>query len=317
MRFFLSIFSIFCLSVAHAQSDGLGGTDKDTILDECIVVDGGDSNPLDDLHDYLNSSFCTPAVWFDSFFSNERIDDEVRPGSRVRLQNNYLKDEFGVSTYTTKFRGSFRLPQASKNLRLVFEGDPEESVEDIIPSSIEETESQIGLIYELLQSQRAKLNLRVNLTPSATLRYRYNFPISELFSTQFIEQIFYKDSSFGSSTQVDFIKPFSQELIFRQSSVVSRVQDDRESIWSLSAVLFQRLSAIDALSYEASYSGTSEPEIFSDNQRVAVRYRRQFFRKWLFYEVAPEITWPRKTPNEARTETKAIFLRLEINFVNL
>ena len=64
---------------------------------ECTVDKANDANLIDDVHIYLNESFCNPAVWFDSFFSDERIDEEVRPGSNLRWQNDYIEDEFGVS----------------------------------------------------------------------------------------------------------------------------------------------------------------------------------------------------------------------------
>lgn len=291
--------------------------DSQDIAGECLIEQEDDANLIDDVHGYFNEQFCTPAVWFDNFFSTERSDEELRPGSSLRWQNDFTEDEFGVSTYTTRFRGSLKLPKASKKLRLVFEGDQEDSVEDIVPSNIEDSESQIGFLYEITQSPRANLSWKLSLSPSLTMRYRYSFPHSEQFTTRFTQQLFYKDSAFGASATVDFIYSFSEDLILRQANDLGRTEDDDASKWTTGLVLFQRLNEKSALSYESSYNGTTEPEVFATNARIGVRYRRQIYRKWLFFELAPEVTWPRELFTDKRKKTNALFFRLEVNFVNL
>ena len=284
---------------------------------ECSIRNENHNYWFDDIHRYFNQGFCTPAAWFDGFFSDERVDDEVQPGSRIRWQNDYIENEFGESEYTTKLRGSFKLPKASKNLRLIFEGDPEDSVEDIVPDNSNDTESQVGLLYEVTQSPRANVSLRLSLSPRATLRYRYKLPVSETFTTQFIQQVSRDEDDWSVRTQLDLIEKISTDLVLRQSNRISRSESDDFSIWRTSLVLFQRVSPTSALSYESSYSGVTEPETFSTNSRVAVRFRQQFFRPWLFYEIAPEVTWPREFPDQVRETTRALFVRLEVNFVNL
>lgn len=331
MRVIFAFILAFHLTVSHAidtdetpsnqPSDATANTNKKDNIDnkytECKVEKSEGSNMIDNVHTYLNESFCNPAVWFDSFFSDERIDEEVRSGSNLRWQNDYIQDEFGVSRYTTKFRGSFKLPRATKKLRLVFEGDPEDSVRDIVPTSREESESNIGFLYEISRSPRANLSWKLSLSPSLTMRYRYSLPVNEQFTTRFTQQVFHKDSAFGVSATVDFIYSFSEDLILRQANDLGRTEDDNASKWFTGLTLFQRLNERTALSYESSYEGTTKPEVFATNARIAVRYRRQIHRKWLFFEVAPETTWPRELITDERKKTNALFLRLEVNFVNL
>lgn len=324
MRFFLSFILVLPLSFTYANDavktdieSKENGNKTHHSYEECTVAKNGDANLIDNVHGYVNEKLCAPAIWFDNFFSTDRIDEEIRPGSSLRWQNDFTEDEFGVSTYTTRFRGSFKLPKASKNLRLVFEGDPEDSVEDIVPSNKEDTESQVGFLYEITRSPRAKLSWRLSLSPSLTMRYRYSLPLTDLLTTRFTQQLFYKDSSFGASATIDFIHTFSEDLILRQANDLGRTENDDASKWSVGMVLFQRLNEKSALSYESSYSGTTEPEVFATNARIGVRYRRQIYRHWLFFEVAPEVTWPREQFTDRRQKTDAIFFRLEVNFINL
>ncbi len=103
----------------------------------------------------------------------------------------------------------------------------------------------------------------------------------------------------------------------RQENDLKRTEDDEALNWFTGLTLYQRLDEKSALSYELSSGGITRPEIFATGARIAVRYRRQFYRKWLFFEVAPQVTWPRELITDRRQKTNALFLRLEINFVNL
>lgn len=284
---------------------------------ECKPVKAEVDSWLDDAHSYLNSTFCSPAEWFDGFFSVDRYDDEVRPGSRVRWQHDFLREEGGGFEYSTKLRASFKLPKASDSLRLVFEGDQEENVEEVVPSDIEDTRSQVGFLYEFTKSPRANLSLKLSFSPKITLRYRYSLPITTSFTTKFTEELFNDDGVDGSSSQLDFIKSFSESLILRQTISFTHADDISGAEWLASLVLYQKLSDISALSYESSYVGVSDPRTYTTNVRLAIRYRRNFYRSWLFYEVVPEISWPRLLITDERESTGGILFRLEINFVNL
>lgn len=331
MRLIAAFILVFQLSVSNAISTDeipsaqppAATADKkqklkdENIYAECKIEKDENANLIDDVHVYLNERLCNPAIWFDSFFSDQRIDEEVRPGSNLRWQNDYIEDEFGFSKYTTTFRGSFKLPKVTQKLRVEFEGDPESSLRDIVPENREDSEAQIGIIYELTRSPRASLSWKLSLSPSITMRYRYSLPLTDHFTTRFTQQVFYKDSAFGVSATVDFIYSFSDDLILRQANDLGRTEDDDASKWATGLTLYQRLNEKSALSYESSYNGTTEPEVFATNARVAVRYRRQIYRKWLFFEIAPEVTWPRELITDKRKKTNALFLRLEINFVNL
>jgi hypothetical protein len=74
-------------------------------------------------HTFLSTQFCEPAAWFDDFFSSPRLEDEVRPGSRVRWRNDFVQKEYKGVIHVTTLTAKFRLPKAKKSLHLVFEGE--------------------------------------------------------------------------------------------------------------------------------------------------------------------------------------------------
>lgn len=283
----------------------------------CEMMRGESESWYDLTHTYISVQFCEPAVWFDNFFASERVDEEARAGSRVRWRNDFVNTEGQGFDYTTTLTARFRLPKAKKRLNLIFEGEQEESVEEIVPSNREEARADLGLLYELRRSSKANLSLRIKLSPSATLRYRYVYHITETFLTRFTEELFRRDSAYGHTTRIDFEKRLSENFTLRQSTAGTRSEIIDGTNWDASLVLFQHLSDVSALSYESGVVGATKPEYYVTNSRVGVRYRRNFFRKWLFYELVPAVNWPRPLVTDERRAVWEFMFRLEVNFINL
>ena len=269
---------------------------------------------LDITHRYINESMCIPAEWVDSFFSTERLDEEVRPGSYVRWINDFVQTEGGQYNYVTKIRANLRLPKATKKLKLIIEGEQEESVDDVISVNEDDVKTNVGLLYELLQSQRSNLNLKLNLSPKIALRYRYTYPFSEYFLSRFTQDYFKSDDDGGSESRLDLENRFNDRFLLRWSNIYQDTELIDGIQWTYSLVLYQRLSDVNALSYESSVSVLTEPEWFHSNERLAIRYRQSFYRKWLFYELVPEITWPKVLPTDQRQQVALFTFRLEIKF---
>ena len=264
----------------------------------------------------INESFCSPATWFDGFFSSPRVDREVRAGSRLRWQNDYYRIEGGRYNFGSKLRGSLKLPRASKRLRLVFEGEKDEPTERVVALA-ESNETEIGLLYRIKKTRRSRLNLKVSLSPAVTLRYRYLLPLSTSLSFGFTEEFFRRDNAYGASSLFEFVKNLDDGLVLRQSNLFTRTENFEGTNWGIGLTLFQQLNNRQALSYESSYAGVTHPSTFATSTRVGIRYRENFYRDWLFYEIAPEITWPRAMISDRREKIWAILFRLEMNFVNL
>ena len=286
-------------------------------LDVCEKLEGEGDSWADEVHTFLSIQFCEPSAWFDSFFSDERIDEEVRAGTRVRWQNDYVLTEGGIWEYTSNIRASFKLPKAKRSTNLIFESDEEETLHDIVPENEKEIKGSLGLLYELTESERAKFSVRVKLSPSITFRYRYRYPISETFTTKFTQEWSRRDNADGTLSRIDFEKNIYDNFLLRQSNSVMRSEKFEGKEWANSLVLYQHLTDKSAFSYESSVSGVTKPDRYTKNTRLGVRYRRNILRKWLFYEIAPAMNWSKPLITDERTADWEILFRLEINFVNL
>ncbi len=284
--------------------------------DKCVRTNEGHDGWFDQTHNYLTEVFCKPAAWFDSFYENDRVDEEIRPGTRVRWRNDLVYSEGGKWGSTTKISAKFRLPKATDRIRLVFESKEEQTLGDLSPESEVEDEARtdLGILYEMFESPRAKFSIRVRLKPKLTLRYRYTLPTSKTFITQFTQEIFRDETVNGFTSRVDFEKRLTEKFILRWSNAGTIAEDFDGTEWSTALTLFQRLTAKSALSYEGSIDGVSEPVAIESNYRLGLRYRRNFYRKWLFYELVPEVTWPLDFVDNTREDEWAFVFRLEVRF---
>ena len=296
--------------------------EKNTIKEDepvsiCEQMKGEGIEWYDEVHRFLSVEFCEPSVWFDSFFSDERIDEEARAGTHVRWQNDYVLTKGGIWAYTSNIKASFKLPKTKRSLHIIFEGEEEETLGDIIPGDAEETKADLGLLYEITESERANFSVRIKLSPSINFRYRYEYPVSDTFISRFTQEWYRRDNADHNTSRLDFEKRLYDDFLLRQSNSMTHSESFEGEEWEHSLVLYQKLTDKSALSYESSMTRSTEPATYVTNTRLGVRYRKNFYRKWLFYEVAPSMYWPRPLVTDQREAAWEILFRLEVNFVNL
>ena len=276
----------------------------------------------DESQAYINSRFCEPALWFDNFFASDRIFEEGVAGTYVRWRNDFIYDEEEHFKFKTRLTFSVQLPGITKNLRLTFEGDEDEDLRDIAPANREEAENTLGLQLDLLENARSKFNVNINFKPRIRFRYRYTMPFNETITLRLTQEIQRENSTHSARTRFDFEKLFNETFLFR-SSTEARYSEQYDGFDSLQAFfLFQRLDRRASLAYEASVSGISKPISQIIDYRIAVRFRKNFHRRWLFYEITPEVTWPityddsREFIKFERRSKWQLFFRLEVHFGN-
>ncbi|MDA3869163.1 MAG: hypothetical protein PF589_04305 [Gammaproteobacteria bacterium] len=282
----------------------------------CDSLKGEGDGWIDDVHTYLSVEFCKPAVWFDSFFADKRIYEEGRAGTHLRWTNDYVLTEGGNWVYTSDVHASFELPKAKNKAHIIYDGEEDERLRDVAPVQQEPAKKDLGLLYAITQSERANFSIRLKLSPSILFRYRYTWPVTDTFTTRFTQELYRRDNLDGRSSRIDFEKRFSKALFLRQSNSVMHSEGFEGEQWDSSLVLYQYLSEKSALSYESSTTRLTYPESYIKASRLGVRYRRNFYRKWLFYEIAPAKNWSRPLPGDEREQSWEILFRLEVNFIN-
>ena len=275
----------------------------------------------DETQVYVNSSFCEPALWFDNFFGSDRIFNEGAAGTYIRWRNDFTYDEEEYFEFKTNLSFSIELPGMENRLRLTFESDEDEALRDISPDQ-ESTTNTLGLQLDVKQNERSKFNVSISLSPRIRLRYRYTYPAFESITLRLTQELQREQAINSARTLIDFEKLFKNQLFFRSSSE-GKLSEEFDGVdWLQAFVLYQRINKKTSLSYEVSANGVTEPLVLATNYRLGVRFRKNFHRKWLFYEIAPELTWPvtfdeeRQEITEERRSKWLIFFRLEVHFGN-
>jgi hypothetical protein len=140
---------------------------------------------------------------------------------------------------------------------------------------------------------------------------------------RFTQEVQRETSVNSARTLLEIERSYKQRYLFR-SSTEGKISEDYDGVeWLQAFVLYERLNKKTSVSYESSVSGITQPHTVSTDYRLGVRYRRNFHRQWLFYEVAPEMTWPITLDEsgnnviEGRRSKWQIFFRLEVHFGNV
>lgn len=278
----------------------------------------------DETQIYINTKFCEPVLWFDNFFSSDRLFEEGVAGTYIRWRNDFTYDEESETDFKMSLNASVELPGFEDKLRLTFEGDEDEDLRDVAPGNPtgETTTSTLGLQVNVTENVRSKFSAKLSFSPGLLLRYRYTYPISDRVTMRFTQELERRKAVNGAKTRVDYEHVLKQNLLFR-SSTEGTLSEEFEGVdWLQAFIVYQRLSKRSSIAYETSATGITEPRSLTTNYRLGVRFRRNFHREWLFYEVAPEVTWPisldetRSNVEISRRSKFLIFFRLEVHFGN-
>ncbi len=318
------------------KDDRLSAEDAEAIIEYNIYRKDHPDNPCardmdtydyekswyDETQIYINSKFCEPALWFDNFFANDRIYKEGVAGTYVRWRNEFTYDEEEGYKYDMGINASVELPGFSDQLRLTFDNDEDEDIRDVAPGAGEDSANSLGLQLDLRENARSKFNVRVSFSPKILFRYRYTYPVYDSLILRFTQEVQRKKQVNSARTLIDVEHAFKPQFLFR-SSTEGKVSEDFEGVdWLQAFVLYQRINKKTSLSYESSVNGISEPQTLATNYRLGLRFRKNFHRRWLFYEVSPEMTWPITLDEERFNVVKErrskwlLFFRLEVHFGN-
>ena len=320
MQFFrhTNIFIFYTLQFSLLLYSSLSSAGSSTKVGHtCLRQISDNDTYIDTTHSYITTWFCEPANWFDNFFSDESLYEEGRAGAKIRWRNDIVFSENASPDFITAINARLQLPNTSKRLKLVFESDELENTTAAIPETTDNAQGTLGFLYDFIDSQKANLSLRISFSPSIALRYRFTHSINDGLITRFTQSIFRKEGRFGSISRFDIDSTIDDKNALRWSNEIEIVDHIDGLEWVSALVLFHRIDDKSALSYESSVTGITEPYDLMTDYRLAVRYRRNIYRRWLFFEIAPQVTWPKIEPIDKRHSIFALTLRLEVFFESI
>ena len=331
----LSAILLCVLSVqgnpARAQEDMVSDTDEievsaerggdemldsdDVLADEAIE---SEEDWLEDGQDYASRKANEMTQWVDNFFGNDERDLE-QAESRLRLRTIYNWDERLDNEIKLRLGGKVSLPQISKRLDLVFRG---EDMDDFSDDGAEDpSEERVGL--------------QLQVGPKDIKKYRFDLTVGFGSSGPKPGAKFVYQNAFAEDLNFRFTQRFTYDLgeggYGSSRFVLDKALGDRELVRAYNRFLYGEKTNgtewFSSLSYARGWGGDSgrvgatwlyvgadgqtEPYDFVKNYKVGVRFRRQAYRDFLFWEVEPSYNWRIDEPYFGREGAWRIELRLE------
>jgi len=292
--------------------------------------DEGDSEQptlIDTAHERISSGVLATATWLDSFFSDPRAESEISK-TLVKVRFSVFTQEGDPVEYDVKANLRLDLPVLEDKLHLLIAGDPEDEDEDLqtlsgkageLPEVTSvDNDFSTSLRYFLKQSLERNVSLRSGVKwrsgmPSVFLepRYRQTVPLDSWLFRYTQRAIGFTDGRTGVRATFDLERELRKPFFFRSSADASWASDEDGYFYRLSFTVFQSISSRRVVSYRWANAFRTAPNNHLDNVVLSVRYRQRILRDWLFYEVVPEVSFPKDRNQHV---TPGILLRLEMLF---
>jgi hypothetical protein len=284
---------------------------------------------LDEYHTYMLGKIKGQTIWFNNFFGDRRIEEDDQPSSFVRLRTVARFTEGEGMTFPIRLRANLELPKVNRRLRLVIfggnrEADRFKESDDVIDSSLRSGEGKdwtnLGLRYMIYKSLRDRFHFGGGLSLGWPLDYYGRIRYERLLHNgnnnviRFTESGFWNSlAGFGETSQVDLEKILSTSITGRVSLFGTYSEEKPGLQWGAESSLFRQLSESSAVALDLGVYGLTEPSR-SETYRIAGRYRRNFLRPWLFFEIEPEVLFPLSDSGK-REAVGVLTTVLEIQFV--
>jgi hypothetical protein len=280
---------------------------------------------VDTVHGSLSRQLQDTAVWLDSFFTNESFLKE-RNRSYVRVRYDVFKEQGTAASMKPSFDLRLALPELERKSHLIFTAEPAAPpVGSAAPvqtagerfGTTEQRNLTAGVHYIFRSSKKESFVVRSGMqfskfTPVvfAAPRYRALFPLDS-WNMRFTQEVLWRSTSgWQTDTRFEFERLLRPEFFFRTSIDGIWAGRVKGYLCSLGFSLSETINPTNVIDYELiNYYQASPGELTEVDFRI--RYRHSFWRNWLFFEVSPQVRFPRDRHFE---DTPGILFRLEMFF---
>jgi len=263
----------------------------------------------------------------DGFFGNAdgyRTDNESYLQVNTDLRWTEL-ESWENSEVDQKFR--LDLPTAKERLRLIFESDPgreERGIAETLPSRATNDEEGSGSLFGLGGTSRRKdphagwvsrvqggIRLHTPIDTYARITFARSWWMGSWEGSTRHRADWFDSDGYSLDNRLDFSKPLSGKWLLRYTTDANWEEEIDKLVLAQSANLTNILSHRSAITYSAGIIAESLSSTRAQNFFLVATYRRDLHRQLLFFELIPEVTFPREADFDA---TWGITARLELYF---
>ncbi len=304
------------------------GTAPKTLREKMTAI----GKTMDETHENLEFVILNQVIRLDKFFGNAKSEQQQKNEYDLRWSNSVRVEKGGHIRLGTNVRANIKLTRISERLRLsVSGGDEPEPLSPRLPEDpgnpgfdrttltntrLVNTELRYGLFHTPSSDLFLGAGVRLVIPPEAFVRSRYQYThhLSDLTLVRFGETLFVKNPvGPGETTEVDLEHSLNQKTFLRWSNSGTISYEISGMEWGTELSLIRELSSKSAITVTGGVYGNTSVNDWVTSYRVLTRYRRNFLRPWLYYEIEPEMSWPRVADGYFPTSFAMTF-RIEIQF---
>ncbi len=288
------------------------------------------TNTADETHEYMQRNILEQVVRFDDFFGNPKTANLRQTRYQIRLRSAIRAEEGENLKFGPSIRANLVLSKINERLRLTISGDNEPP--PVTPSLPEDpgnpgfdrtsgnttkfvnTELRYGLIKSPSMDLFLGAGVRIVLPPEAFVRsrFQYNYHFSDTSLFRFEETLFViTPKGPGTTTELTLERLLDKETLLRWASSGTAARGIQGFEMGSELSLIHELSNQSAITVLGGVYGNTSFYDTVSNYRLLTRYRRDLLRKWVYFELEPEIFWPRTGDRQFPTKFAFTF-RLEI-----
>ncbi|WP_460597335.1 hypothetical protein [Geomonas sp. Red276] len=282
-------------------------------------------------HDRVESGILQQTVRLDTFFGTPNM--EKAPGTSYHLvwRNSLRWEQGGKFAPGATVRADIALKRLDNRLNLIISGEKEpDPISPRLPQDpgnpgFDRTTQPARFVntelrYQLRRTPTtyaflgAGIDLSIPIQLFTRARYQYAYRISELSLARMAETFFVKSKAgLGETTELILERSLDPKSLLRWSNSGTVSQEIGAMEWGSELALLHELSSRSAITVGGSIFGQTAVDDWINTYVISARYRRNFWMPWLFYEVEPQVSWPRQADG-AFPIVYAITCRLEIQF---
>jgi hypothetical protein len=303
---------------------------------------------IDSSRDYLSDKFVGFASGVDAFFGNERNYQE---SNKSVLQFDLTRIFGSASDHKTvpTFRVKLHLPAFQHRMQswwsqihLLFESNPDQNLSGVGPGNTPTaSQGRLPILKEMATPDSYGAALRFEnpddslwrLSGDGGLKFvgiedvlqvrqitvdpfvRTRGSVKNLWGPvqlQLAQSLFWFNSiGAGESTQFDADYHLSDPLLFRATSIATWLYDNPNFKLHQDFSIYQTLNEHASVLYQLAANGQTQPQGEVSEYVALVLYRQRFYRDWMFFELSPQLHYPKADSYHLNAQFIA---RLEVLF---
>jgi len=309
--------------VPSANDNGGSGSD-----------DGGDGfgavqdpTAVDEVHQSIAAGVTGVGDWVDGFFGTDH-DHQENKKSRVRVSMGGFTETGRNPGFRLKVSARLALPRTGERLSLLVGGDgdndsePANTKADNAEESHNGTDQEnaaVGLQYFLVSSKKRNLSALVGLRiktsgPVGVFggRYRETLGLGDQWDLRFTQSaVWLTDNGFALPTSFDLDRPITESVLSRTTLQGAWYESKSGYFYGANQWFMQRIDDKRGIRYEWNNAFRTAPRNRLQETNFRVDYRQKFWREWLLFEVAPQLSLPRHRDYKL---TPGIYAGIQIRF---